>query len=102
MDVFDFAQAAPVADDSARIGPTSSWESWIQDVGKTVVGGYASANWTQPFELEKLKLQAQAQNGGGFYTEGMPANAARGFGGISPMVLLLAGAAVVAIVMLRD
>lgn len=98
MDDFDFAKSAPQESDaSARIGP--SWEGWIQDVGKTVVSGYASANWTQPFELEKLKLQAQAQNGG-FYTEGQPVSTQRG--GISPMILLLAGAAIVAIVMLKD
>lgn len=80
-------------------GAPSSWESWIQDVGKSVVGGYASANWTQPFELEKMRLQLQAQNGG-YYTEGQPVSTQRG--GISPIVLLLAGAAIVAIVMLRD
>ena len=77
------------------------WESWIQKVGTTLADGYVSANYTQPFELQKLRIQAQGQNGG-YYAEGMPAPVARPLGGISPMILLLAGAAVVALVMLRD
>ncbi len=78
----------------------SSWESWIQGVGKTVIDGYASANWTQPYELQKMQIQAQGR--GGLYTEGQPVNYERPLGGISPAILLLAGAAVLALVMLRD
>ena len=78
----------------------SSWESWIQNVGGKVLDQYASANWTQPYELQKLRIQAQAASGS-YYPEGQTTGTARPLG-ISPTVLLLAGAAVVVLIMLRD
>ena len=39
------------------------WETWIQDVGKGVIGAWSSAKYVQPYEIEKLKLQALGQLG---------------------------------------
>jgi hypothetical protein len=87
-------------DEFAATTSGSSWESWIQGVGGKVIDQYASANWTQPFELQKLRIQAMGNDG--YYTEGQAAPVQRSLGGISPTVMLLAGAAVVALLMLKD
>lgn len=81
----------------------NSWESWIQKVGGGVVDKWASATYTQPYEVQKMRIQALGEQG--YYSEGQPgaASTAQRQGlQLSPMVLLLAGAAVLAVVMLKD
>lgn len=79
-----------------------SWEQWIQDVGKTVVDTAAAVKERQ-YETEQLRLQALGE--GGYYTEGQqgtkPPAVSAGLS-LSPTMLLLAGAAVVAVLLMRS
>lgn len=80
---------------------TSSWESWFQTVAGGVADKYASATWVQPYELDKLKIMARGETS--FYNEGQPTGPQSGtIAGINPGVLLLVGAAVVAVLLLKD
>jgi hypothetical protein len=75
------------------------WSTWVQDVGAGLIDKAASAQYTQPYDIQKLRLEALGQ--AGYYNEGQAGTrvAASGF---NPMVLLLIGAAVIAVVMLKD
>lgn len=81
----------------------NSWDSWIQQVGGGVIDKWASATYQQPYEIQKMRIQALGEQG--YYSEGQPgagaAAKAQGFT-LSPGILLLAGAAVLAVVMLKD
>lgn len=79
-----------------------SWEDWIQDVGKTVIGAAADAKYTQPYEVQKLRLQALGE--AGIYDEGQAGayRQAGGIAGMSPSTLLLIGGAVLLVVLLKD
>lgn len=80
----------------------SSWESWFQNVASGVADKYASATWVQPFELQKMRISALGETG--YYQEGAPSgNVQNGtIAGISPGVLLLGGAALLAVILLKD
>lgn len=79
-----------------------AWEDWFQDVAGSVVKSAADAKFTQPYEIQKLQLQALGQLG--MYNEGKPqAVASPGLLGMSQgaTVLLIAGA-LLAVYMLKD
>lgn len=80
----------------------SSWETWFQNVASGVADKYASATWVQPFELQKMRIQALGETG--YYQEGNPSGPAQNgtIAGISPGVLLLGGAALLAVLLLKD
>ena len=77
------------------------WEQWIQTVAGGVISVASAAKFTQPYEIDKLRLQALGSLG--VYTEGQPqAVAPAGLFGMSQGALLLIGVAVVAVFALRD
>lgn len=80
----------------------SSWAGWIQDVAGSVIGKAADAQYVRPYDIKELQLQALGD--AGYYREGMAGTVKpnAGLGGISPTMLLLAGAAVVVVLMLKD
>lgn len=79
----------------------STWADWFQGVVGGVVGKAADAKYVRPYDIASLQLQALGQ--GGYYREGVPGTMARPVtGGITPGVLLLAGAAIVAVMLMRD
>ena len=77
------------------------WSGWVQGVLGGVADKYAQSKWVQPYETERMKLQALGQAGYGYYTEGQrqalgqPGTVA----GINTGTLLLIGG-VLAVVML--
>ena len=77
------------------------WEEWFQKVGAQVIGDASAAKFTQPYELQKLRLQALGDLG--LYTEGQPQQVApAGLFGMSQGTVLLIGAVLVAVFVLRD
>lgn len=78
------------------------WGDWFQQQAGSVLDKYATAQFTQPYEIQRMQLQAMGQ--GGYYTEGQPGML--GSGTIAGMptstVLLLGGAALLAIMLLKD
>lgn len=80
-----------------------SWEQWFQDVGSSVINKAAEAKFVQPYEIDKLRLQALGELG--IYSEGQPQQPARGgglFGLSEGGTLLLIGAGLVAVMMAGD
>jgi hypothetical protein len=77
------------------------WSGWVQGVLGGVVDKYATSQWVQPYETERMRLQALGQMGLGYYTEGqrqqlgVPGPVA----GVNTGTLLLIGG-VIAVVML--
>lgn len=79
----------------------SSWETWIQGIGSKVIGSAADAKYSQPYDIQKLQLQQLGQYG--FYAEGQPGAMRFGtMGGISSGTLLLLGAGLLAVMLLKD
>ena len=79
----------------------ASWEEWVQDVGGSVINAAADAKFTQPYQIQRLQMEALGE--GGYYTEGQAGVKSRaGAISIEPTTLLLIGAAVVALLMLKD
>lgn len=79
----------------------SSWADWFQGVAGGVIGKAADAAYVKPYDIKALELQALGS--GGYYTEGKPGATQQGQGfTLTPGVMLLAGAALVAVLMLRD
>ncbi len=76
-----------------------SWEQWFQDVGKSVIDKAASAKYTQPYEIDKLRLQALGQLG--YYTEGQAGTQVAPGTNMGP-ILLIGGALVLVMVMMKD
>lgn len=78
------------------------WSTWVQDVSGTILKGAADAQFKQPYEIERLKIQQQGQNGQ-MYQEGQPTTTPAPAGGLvlTPGLLMLVGV-VVLVVMLRD
>lgn len=78
------------------------WEEWFQNVAGSVIKDASQAKFTQPYEIQKLRLQALGDLG--LYTEGVPQPAvAPGMFGMSQGALvLLALGAVVAVFALKD
>jgi hypothetical protein len=79
-----------------------SWESWFQDVAGSVIGKAADAKYTQPYEIDKLRIQALGDLG--YYTEGQAGTKSAPVGvlGMSQGTVLLIGAVVLGVLMLRD
>lgn len=79
-----------------------SWESWFQDVAGSVINKAADAKYTQPYEIDKLRIQALGDLG--YYTEGQAGatSAPTGVLGMSQGTLLLVGGVILAVLMLRD
>ena len=75
------------------------WSTWVQNVGSGLIDKAASAQYTQPYEIQKLQLEALGQ--GGYYNEGTAGTRSAATAGMNPTVLLLIGAAVVAVVLLK-
>ena len=77
------------------------WQTTVQQWGGLLVDRWSAAEYVQPFEVQKLQLQALGQTG--YYTEGQPGTqpAPQGFN-ITPGMVLLIGGAVLAVMMLRD
>lgn len=76
------------------------WSTWLQGVGSNVIGAATDAQFRYPYEIDKLRLQALGESG--YYTEGQAARQTGSIGGISPTVLLIGGAVLVAVLMLKD
>lgn len=74
------------------------WQSAIQNWGTAFVNGYTNAKYVQPYEVQKLQLQALGQ--AGFYDEGKPGVYVPP-PAINSTTLLLIGAAVVGFMMLN-
>lgn len=77
-----------------------NWETWFQDVAGSVINKAADAKFSQPYEIDRLRLQALGETG--YYTEGQAMSKAVGVAGISPTVLLIGGAILVAVLVLKD
>lgn len=102
----DFATTTWNPVTSADVGGGASWSTWIQNVAGGVIDKAAGSKWVQPYEIDKLRLQQFGT--GGYYQEGQRNQqgggtpAGGGFlYGINSNMLLLAGAAVVAVLILR-
>lgn len=67
-----------------------SWDTWIQDVAGSVIGKAADAKYSQPYEIERLRLQALGSTG--YYTEGQAGIKAGAQPAVSGTVLLIGGA----------
>lgn len=77
------------------------WADWIQDVGKSVITSRTEAKYKQPFEIQKMQLQAMGPFGIP-YVEGQAptgqAGAPAAVAGIPTSWLLIGG--VIALVLL--
>lgn len=76
----------------------ADWASWFQNIAGSAVGAYGSITQQQnqnAFELQKAKIQYLGDTG--YYTEGQTGRIGQGS---NTMMLLLIGAAVLAVVML--
>jgi len=79
----------------------ADWASWFQGVASKVIGAAADAKYSQPYEIQRLQIQALGADG--IYTEGQPGFRATGGGqGINGGALLLIGAAVLLVVLMKD
>lgn len=79
----------------------NSWETWIQGVGSKLIGSAADAKFSQPYEIQKLRLQALGDMG--YYTEGQAGMIRPGtVGGISSGTLLLIGGALLVFMLMKD
>lgn len=78
------------------------WEEWFQNVAGGVIKDASAAQFVQPYEIQKLRLTALGEMGP--YIEGKPQPAAPAglFGMSQGTLILLAGAALVAVFVLRD
>lgn len=80
----------------------AEWSEWFQDVGKSVINAATDARFVQPYEIDKLRLQALGELG--YYNEGQAGSTRRTQSQgveISPTLLLL-GFGVLAVMMLKD
>lgn len=84
---------------------SGDWSSWVQSVMGGVISKASDAKWVQPYNVEQMRLQQLGP--GGYYNEGqrtLPGGAAAAPGflyGINQGTLLLIGAAVVGLMLLR-
>ncbi len=76
------------------------WSTWVQDVGAGLIDKAAGAKYVQPYEIQKLQLEALGQ--AGYYNEGQAGTRAAMGGMNTTMLLLIGGAVLVAVVMLKD
>jgi hypothetical protein len=81
------------------------WSDWFQNVAGGVIDKAAAAKYTQPYEIDKLRLQALGQVG--YYEEGQAGTAATAaqpglFGMSQGATVLLIGGAVLLFVLSKD
>lgn len=76
------------------------WSTWVQDVGSGLIDKAAGAKYVQPYEIQKLQLEALGQSG--YYNEGQAGTRAAASSFNPMMLLLIGGAVLVAVVMLKD
>lgn len=78
------------------------WQNFIQNVAGTYVNARIDAKYKQPYEVQKLKLAALGE--AGYYEEGQPNTVApkQLIPGISNGLLLLGGAAVLAVILVKS
>jgi hypothetical protein len=79
------------------------WQTTIQSWGSQLVDRWSSAEFVQPYEVDKLRLQALGQ--AGYYTEGQPGTRVPAQPGgltITPTMLLLGGAALLIVMLSKD
>lgn len=80
---------------------SSSWEAWAQNIGGNLLQGYANTKFNQPYELQKMQLQAYGNGAYGLpYIQGQPNGSATL--GIPTGWLLIGGALVLAVVMIKS
>lgn len=79
-----------------------SWAGWFQGVAGAVASKAADAAYVRPYDIAELEIKALGSQG--YYTEGQAGTrpTASGMGGVSPTVLLLGGAALLAVFLLKD
>lgn len=82
-----------------------AWEQWFQDVSASVINKASDAKFVQPYEIDKLRLQALGELG--LYQEGQPGTgtviARPGLFGLSQQAtVLLIGGGLLAFLMTRD
>lgn len=82
-----------------------SWETWIQDQGANLLNKAAEAKFVQPYEIDKLRIQALGELG--LYAEGQPGTGAvqqrPGLFGLSQQAtVLLIGGGLLAVLMMKD
>lgn len=75
------------------------WSTWFQQMSGQVIGAATEARFRQPYEIQKLQLQQLGQLG--YFNEGQPITGGAA-GGINPTWLLLGGAVLVAVLLLKD
>jgi hypothetical protein len=83
-------------------GTGAGWESWFQGVAGKVIGAAADAKYSQPYEIDKLRIQALGDMG--YYNEGQ-AGTIRQAGtvaGIPTGTLLLIGGIALVFVLMKD
>lgn len=78
----------------------ADWSDWVQDVSKNVISLAANAKYQQPYEVEKMRLQALSDSGM-LYQEGQPAQYPVQ-GTIPANWLVLGGLVILAVVLLKD
>lgn len=80
----------------------SNWESWFQGVAGKVIGSAVDAKYSQPYELQRLRLEALGDLG--YYAEGQPGTLRQPgtVGGITTGTLLLIGGIALVFVLMKD
>lgn len=78
----------------------SPWGDFFRNITGTVVGAAVNARYTQPFLLEQQRIDAARS--GGAALAGVPMMQPGTVAGIGSGTLLLVGAAVVLVLLLRD
>lgn len=79
----------------------ASWSSWFQGVASGVVDKAAQAAYVRPYDIAELEIKALGQQG--YYTEGKAGTQPTATsGGITPTMLMLGGAALLAVFLLKD
>lgn len=77
------------------------WGKWLQNVGGDVIKSYASSKYEQPYEIQKMRIQVQGADGG-MYDEGAAMPRPGTVAGLPSSVLLIGGAVVLALVLMRN
>lgn len=80
----------------------ATWEEWIQNVGGSLIDKAATAEYSQPYEIQRLRLEQLGQMG--YYTEGQAGTLQKTgtVAGIPNSTLLLIGGAVVLFMFMKD
>lgn len=79
------------------------WGDWFQGVAGSVIDRAAQAKYVQPYEIDKMRLQALGDMG--YYTEGVPVTGAQqgtAVVGISPPMIMMMAAGLVLVMMMKD